>query len=238
MDRINVDEALKNAIGKVKANPAFYILGFLIVMLIPSAISTMVVMPASLFFKFVHLFFKAGTGFTNLIITALNFSVFCFVSAPLLFGFLKGVKKEADGGRADFLDIFSGLKELGPVVVFNATVSVITSIGFMLYLIPGILLLPIMPIGLYFLSEGLTSSYGVDAIIKAFKSWSLKMELLILVVYAASVLTGFILCCGIGLILTMPIGTTMIWLLCRQAYSLPPEPPPPPVTEDQIGTPS
>ncbi len=243
MDRINVDEALKYAVGRVKANPAFYILGFLIALLIPLTVSALIITPVSAFFSFVHLFFKAGSSLTHLIILALKFSIFCFVSGPLFFGYLKGIKKEADGGHASLMDVFSGVKELGPVVVFNATVSILTSIGFMLYLIPGILLLPIMPMGLYFLSEGLTSSYGVDAIIKAFRNWSLKLELLILVVFGASVLAGCLLCCGIGLAVTLPIAMVMVWTLCRQAYGARPEPPaapaaPPSVTEDQIGTPS
>lgn len=234
MENVDIERAIACSWSRLKANPAFYILGLMIAVLVSSAVASLVVGPLCFVSWGLHIF---GIHWLDFAVVGMAFSIKCLVFMPLLVGYLRGIRREAEGETASIADLFTGFRDYASVVVFSAVMGALLAIGFAFFFVPGLLLCPVLSMGLYYLAEGFTGSFGIDAIVKAFKSWSIKLELVIIVVLAASLLSGLLLCC-VGLVVTVPLGIAVVWRLCRQFSdgqnaSLSSNP-----GDEQIGTPS
>jgi uncharacterized membrane protein len=215
MEDVSIESAASYAWGRLKANPAFHIFGLLLAFLIASAVGSLVVGPVAMLSGALNFFFSKGFHWMELLVVALAFAVKCMVLAPLLVGYLKGIRKEAAGETAGIVDIFTGFSNYASTVVFSAVMGATLAVGFACFFVPGLLLCPVFSMGLYYLAEGVTGSYGVDAIVKAFKNWSFGLEVFIIVVLVGSLLAGLLLCC-VGTLITVPLGVVACWSLCRQ----------------------
>ena len=237
MNNVNIEKAISYAWARLKANPAFYILGLVITVLVSTTLTSLVVGPLAFASLVLNIFSAKVSHLVDCLAALLLFVMKCLVFAPLLVGYLKGIRREAEGETASIADLFSGFRDYPSVVVFSAVMGCLLAIGFAFFVVPGLLLCPVLSMGLYYLSEGVTGSYGIDAIIKAFKNWSIGLELFILVVLAASFLSGLVLCC-VGVVLTVPLGVTAVWHLCRQFSDGQDAAPAANPQDEQIGTPS
>jgi len=235
MENIDIKKALDFAFGRLKANASYYIFGFLITILAFSALTTIVVAPVAFTSKVLNFFFSKGFHWMELVVFVMTFAMKCLVLMPLLVGYLRGIGREARGETATFMDLFSGFSDYLSIVIFSAVMGCLLIAGFSLFVIPGLLLCPVLSLGLYYLATGVTGTYGIDAIVKAFKNWSLRLELVILLVLCASFAAGVVVCC-VGLVLTIPIGVATVWHLCNQYATG--ESPKAKASQDEIGTPS
>ena len=225
MSGIDLKKAFAFAWSSFKGNLPFYILGLLIALLAFSTLFGIVAAPLKAVSWLLHFLFQGVAGWIDSLVALIAFALKCLVFAPLFVGFLKGIKKEADepGEKASVADLFLGFQGYLSTVVFSAVMMVMlyiaASIGAALLpwlsFLPVLLLCPVLSLGLYYLAEGCSGSLGLEAIIKAFKNWSLLLELMIIIAMMASIAVGFAICC-VGLLATVPLGIATCWHLCRQ----------------------
>jgi uncharacterized membrane protein len=235
MEKIDLKKALSFAWERLRANPVFYVLGLFIAFMAFSVISSAVVGPIAFASFVLNIFSGKLAHLIDCISAALLFVLKCLVLAPLFIGYLKGIRKEYEGGEATIADLFSGFQNYASVIVFSAVMGLMLLAGFAFFILPGLLLCPVFSMGLYYFAEGETGSFGLDAIVKAFKSWSIGLELAALVVFLAAGLAGLLLCC-VGLLVTAPLAVATVWHLCRQFASA--SPCSKPQSDEQIGSPS
>lgn len=237
MENVNLEKAIAYAWHRMKVNPAFHILGLLVSLLVSGTVASIVVGPLAVASWSLNFLFSKGFHWMELLVVLLAFSIKCLVFTPLLVGYLKGIRREAEGETASVADLLSGFRNYVSVVVFGAVMGSLLALGFAFFVLPGLLLCPVLSMGLYYLSEDVTGSFGIDAIVRAFRSWSVKLELMILVVLAAAFMSGILICC-VGLVVTVPLGVAVVWHLCRQFADGQDAAPSANPTDEQIGSPS
>lgn len=91
---------------------------------------------------------------------------FGLLIGPMMAGYLSGVKKELEGGKAEIGDVFQGFSMLVPGLIVGIIGGIIVMIGFILLVIPGLILMPIPFIGLCLVATG--EKDGVAALKRAF----------------------------------------------------------------------
>jgi len=130
---------------------------------------------------------------------------FSILQWPLLVGYIKGLRKEDRGEKAEIGDVFSGFDSFVPALVAGLLSIVIINIGFILCIIPGLLLAPMLPVALAAVADG--EKDGVAALKKGFEA--VKANLV------PAALTNFVLgligavggiLCGVGALITLPIA--------------------------------
>ena len=126
------------------------------------------------------------------------------LAGPMVVGYMRMVKLEDEGGRAQIGDVFKGFDDFVPALVAVLLSSILVGIGFMLCVIPGLLLAAIVPTAAYVVAAG--EKDGIQAIKRAFtavKAHMLAAFFCTLVLGIVSALGGLL--CGVGILLTMPI---------------------------------
>lgn len=127
------------------------------------------------------------------------------LTGPMLVGYMRMIKREDEGTKAEIADVFKGFDDFVPALLAVLISSIIVGIGFMLCFIPGLLIMALVPTAAYLVAVG--EKDGINAIKRAFDA--IKVNLLGSV-FCALVLgiVGSIggLLCGIGMILTLPIA--------------------------------
>ena len=127
-----------------------------------------------------------------------------------------GDAAEDEGGKVEIGDIFKGFDDFVPALVAVLVSSVAVSIGVMLCIIPGLLIMALVPVSAYFVAvEG--EKDGINAIKRA---WVLVRENLVSSALCALVLgivgsLGSILC-GVGVLLTLPIAIIGMYHMAKQ----------------------
>ncbi len=189
----------------VMANPAVFIGGFLVVMLILTV---------------------AGFTYVGPLVLA----------GPLLFGLYVTTLKQLRTGQVEFGDVFGGFQQFLPAFLLGLVVSVFSSVGFFLCVIPGILVTIIYLPAYCILHDQSEKDFwqametARQAVMADFGSWAL-LFLLILVLNLVGAIP-----CGLGLIVTFPLSVVMITMAYEKAFGGPGTapadasvaPPPPP----------
>ncbi len=178
------------------------IVGFL-AMVIPAIIVSVVVQVASaviidMLDESVAAF--AAMGF-NLILQLIGNIVQIFILGGVVAAALKAVR----GQPFSYGDVFSGGRYFGAMLVASILVSLAVSLGFLLCIVPGVILA--LGLGLYsyaVVDEGLS---GVDALKR---SWELtlghKLNLFLFGLIGVLVSIAGLLACGVGLLVVMPMA--------------------------------
>jgi uncharacterized membrane protein len=129
---------------------------------------------------------------------------FGLLVAPLQVGYMKLEDKIHSGESATFTDIFKGFDHFVPALVAFLISAVITGIGFLFCIIPGLVLMPLIPVSLYLVSQG--ENDGVQAVQRAwgYLKSNLLMAMITMIVLSALGSLGIIFC-FVGIFLTLPL---------------------------------
>jgi uncharacterized membrane protein len=160
---------------------------------------------------------KANPGFHIIacLLVAIVGGALFLLYGPMIVGYFKALDKEDRGEKPEIGDVFKGFDDFVPALVAGVVGGLVVSIGFMLCVIPGILILPLFPLALYFVAKG--EKDGINALKRA---WPLVKANLVPAAIAALVVSlvahlGIILCV-IGVILTLPLGMIGFYLIAKQ----------------------
>jgi uncharacterized membrane protein len=137
------------------------------------------------------------------------------LTGPMLVGYMRMIQNEEQGGKADFMDVFKGFDDFVPALLAVLLSSIMVSIGFMLCFVPGLLLIGLVPTAAYLVAVG--EKDGINAIKRAFAA--VKENLLGTVI--CSLVLGIVsslgaIVCGVGMILTLPIGMIGMYHMAKQ----------------------
>jgi uncharacterized membrane protein len=156
-----------------------------------------------------HAFADLKSNFLTHVVATLLTSIiggfaFGLLVAPLQVGYMKLEDKIHAGQSATFTDIFKGFDHFVPALVAFLISAVITGIGFLFCIIPGLVLMPLIPVSLYLVSQG--ENDGVQAVQRAwdYLKSNLLMAMITMLVLSALGSLGIIFC-FVGIFLTLPL---------------------------------
>lgn len=151
----------------------------------------------------------------TLLVVVISGVGFGLLTGPMLVGYMRMIQAEAEGTSGGIGDVFKGFDDFVPALLSVLLASLVVSIGFMLCVLPGLLIMPLVPIAAYLVATG--EKDGIQALSRA---WSILKANLVGAALCMLILgilgnLGFILC-GIGALLTLPIAFIGIHQMARQ----------------------
>lgn len=218
---IDIGSCLKFAIERLKKNPVFYVLGFFIIFAAQEGLGAVA---RSCMFGLLSLIellpedLEAADQIRGLV--AFFGAMVCSIVvglllAPLWVGYVKGIRREIDGGLGEISDLVSEFRNFLPIVLNYSVAFGVLLGGFLCCILPGLLLWPLPFISFYFLAGGQTS--GIEAYKSAWRLlWKNPIIVLLSFLTALLGLTGLFACC-IGVLVTAPIAWTAQCMLIQQA---------------------
>jgi uncharacterized membrane protein len=137
------------------------------------------------------------------------------LTGPMAVGYMRMIQKEEQGARAEIADVFKGFDDFVPALLAVLLSSIAVSIGFMLCIVPGLLIMALVPTSAYLVAMG--EKDGIRAIQRAFAA--IRENLLGTVI--CSLVLGIVgslgtILCGVGVILTMPIAVIGMYHMAQQ----------------------
>jgi uncharacterized membrane protein len=137
------------------------------------------------------------------------------LSGPMFVGYMRMIKVEDEGGKAEIADVFKGFDDFVPALLAVLLSSLIVSVGFLFCILPGLLIMALVPTAAYLVAVG--EMDGVNAIKRAFGA--VKENLL--GAFICSLILGIVgslgaILCGIGIIITMPIALIGMYHMAKQ----------------------
>jgi len=137
------------------------------------------------------------------------------LTGPMAVGYMRMIQKEDEGGKVEIADVFKGFDDFVPALLAVLLSSIAVSIGFMLCVLPGLLIMALVPTSAYLVAMG--EKDGINAIRRAFAA--IKENLLGTVI--CSLVLGIVgslgtILCGVGVILTMPIAVIGMYHMAKQ----------------------
>lgn len=152
---------------------------------------------------------------TSLLICIVGGATAGLLTGPMMVGYMRMIKREDEGFKAEIADVFKGFDDFVPALLAVLLSSIIVGIGFMLCVIPGLLIMALVPVATYLVAVG--EKDGINAIKRAFDA--VKANLL------SAFLCGLVLAiigsigsllCGVGIILTLPIAFIGSYHMAKQ----------------------
>lgn len=147
-----------------------------------------------------------------------NGLTFGLLFGPLWVGHQRTILKQRRGESVSISDLFSGFENKTAIasILGGILIPAIVGFGYLCCIIPGIILAPLMTLGLYPITLG--SDDGIAAIRTGWQQISANMVGLAI----ATSMIGFVgmigvLACGIGLFVTLPIAFGALVTLAQQA---------------------
>ena len=214
MKKIDFAESFSFAVERFRLNPAFYVLYSVLITGL-SLILLFGIKPA-FYYCFGTFLYKLGIGFflRRFLLLLSYLILFLVFVAPLLAGFIRGIKKEELGGRAGLGDIFGGLTLFLPLTVNGVLAMLMAGLGFLCCCLPFLPLAPLPFLAIFFVAQG---EKGIRPFVRAF-DLLLAHPSLILWFWAAGLFSLSGLClCGIGVLITLGIGVSALCRICSQA---------------------
>ncbi len=137
------------------------------------------------------------------------------LAGPMFVGYMRLVKIEDEGGKASIGDVFKGFDDFVPALLAVLVGGIVVGVGFMLCIIPGVLIMALVPTAAYLVAVG--EPDGINALKRA---WEAIKENLVGSCVCALVLAiigslGAILC-GVGVFITMPIALIGMYHMAKQ----------------------
>ncbi len=152
---------------------------------------------------------------TSLLIGVVGGATAGLLTGPMVVGYMRMIKREDEGNKVEIADVFKGFDDFVPALLAVLLSSIIVGIGFMLCFIPGLLIMALVPTAAYLVAVG--EKDGINAIKRAFEA--VKANLLS--AFFCALVLGIVgsiggLLCGIGMILTLPIGFIGSYHMAKQ----------------------
>ncbi len=140
---------------------------------------------------------------------------FGLLYGPMIAGYMRMLKAEEEGGTPQIGDVFKGFDDFLPAFLAAFLGGIAVSIGMMLCLIPGLLIMALPITATYLVAMG--EKDGINALKRA---WAVIKENLVSSALCALVVAivgslGAILC-GIGAIITLPIAFIGFYHMAKQ----------------------
>lgn len=152
---------------------------------------------------------------TSLLIGIVGGATAGLLTGPMMVGYMRMIKREDEGTKAEIADVFKGFDDFVPALLAVLLTSIIVGIGFMLCILPGLLIMALVPVATYLVAVG--EKDGINAIKRAWdavKANLLSAFLCGLVLAIIGSLGGLL--CGIGIILTLPIAFIGSYHMAKQ----------------------
>ena len=152
---------------------------------------------------------------TTLLIGIVGGATAGLLTGPMVVGYMRMIKREDEGHKAEIADVFKGFDDFVPALLAVLLSSIIVSIGLMLCIIPGLLIIALVPTAAYLVAVG--EKDGINAIKRAFEA--VKKNLLS--AFFCALVLGIVgsiggLLCGVGVILTLPIAFIGSYHMAKQ----------------------
>lgn len=137
------------------------------------------------------------------------------LTGPMMVGYMRMIKVEDEGGTPRIEDVFKGFDDFVPALLAVLLSGILVSIGFMLCVIPGLLIMALVPTAAYLVAMG--EKDGINAIKRAFDA--VKSNLL--GAFFCTLVLGIVgslgaILCGVGVILTLPITFIGMYHMAKQ----------------------
>jgi uncharacterized membrane protein len=152
---------------------------------------------------------------TTLAILVVGGFSFGLLYGPMIAGYMRMIKVEEEGGTPQIGDVFKGFDDFVPAFLAAFLGGIAVSIGTMLCIIPGLLIMALPITATYLVAFG--EKDGINALKRAFelvKANLIPSALCALVLGIVGSL-GAILC-GIGILLTLPIAFIGMYHMAKQ----------------------
>jgi len=152
---------------------------------------------------------------STLLVIVISGIGFGLLTGPMLVGYMRMLKAEDEGGKIEIADVFKGFDSFVPALLAVLVGSIIVSIGYMLCVLPGMLLTAILPTAAYLVATG-----EMDGIAALKRAWvAVKANLvgafLCMLVLAIVGNLGLILC-FFGVFVTLPIAFIGSYQMAKQ----------------------
>ena len=206
-----IDTPLKFAWTRFQKNPFFYITFGLITLLVIPLASQLASLIIQAVFGAIGSTGGADAEFFSLIGQIIGGGVaivISFFSAPFFPAFFSGMQTEAAGENCQVSGLFNlGSHFLGSLLIMIIC-GFVVGVGFILCILPGIILLPLIPISYIYQARGIAA---MEAIGKAFNLMKSQPAIIFYSLgYIFLGLLGIFVCC-VGQIATYPIAYAAIF---------------------------
>lgn len=140
---------------------------------------------------------------------------FGLLSGPMMVGYMRMIKIQDEGGKAEIADVFKGFEDFVPSLLAVLVGSIIVSIGYLLCILPGLLIMAIVPTAAYLVAAG--EKDGIQALKRAWNAVkdNLLGAFLCMLVLGIIGNLGLILC-FVGIIITLPIAFIGSYHMAKQ----------------------
>nr|WP_315487953.1 hypothetical protein [uncultured Rhodoferax sp.] len=137
------------------------------------------------------------------------------LTGPMMVGYMRMIKREDEGVKAEIADVFKGFDDFVPALLAVLLSSIVVGIGFMFCILPGLLIMALVPVATYLVAVG--EKDGINAIKRAWDA--VKANLMGaffcgLVLAIVGSLGSFL--CGVGIIFTLPIAFIGSYHMAKQ----------------------
>lgn len=206
------------AIDRIKANPVFYIVAGLLIVLIPGVISFVLNLMTGFMiggisnalkidYSIAYILSQIVGSFIGLLVT-------CLAMAPVLAAFFRDMESENRGENVQPASLINCFGTFTQAAVANLVSSIIVGIGLLCCIIPGILLSPMITISIFFVARG---DNAMDAVKKSFNIIKTNpMTILYTIVFfLIATVVGLLACC-VGIIITVPMAYAAIYMMMKQ----------------------
>lgn len=140
---------------------------------------------------------------------------FGLLVGPMLVGYMRMIKIEDEGGQIEIADVFKGFDNFVPALLAVLVGSIIVSIGYMFCVLPGLLLMAIVPTAAYLVATG--EADGINALKRAWEAVKSNLVGAFLCMLVLGIIgnLGLILC-FVGVIVTLPIAFIGSYHMAKQ----------------------
>lgn len=140
---------------------------------------------------------------------------FGLLIGPMIVGYMQLIKIQEDGGTPQIGDVFKGFDDFVPALLAGLISVIIVGIGFMLCILPGLLIMAIIPVATYLVAVG--EKDGVNAVKRA---WAVVKDNLV-GAFLCSLVLGILgqlgaIACFVGILITLPISFIGMYHMSRQ----------------------
>ncbi len=159
------------------------------------------------------------------IVATLVFSIvsgfsFGLLNGTLMAGYFRALQGVEQGKELQLGDIFSSFNDqLGLSLITGLIATIMVAVGFFFCVLPGLLLLPMIPLAIGAVTLGNQTDSG-QAIKQAWEllkdNWPMAIITMVVISFLASL--GAVLC-GIGVLLTAPLNILGMYAMTSQLYA-------------------
>ncbi|MBV5294496.1 MAG: hypothetical protein JZU58_19315 [Curvibacter lanceolatus] len=151
----------------------------------------------------------------TVLVTAIGNLFFGLLTGPLLVGYMRMMRAEEAGQPVSFTDVFRGFDDFGPALLAAVLAGILVAVGFCFCVLPGLLLLPLVPLALHEVAEG--EKDAIQAIKTAWGQLRPNLFMALICSFLISVFAGIgALLCGVGIVLTLPLAYLGAYHMARQ----------------------